>query len=123
MFRPTEAGQMSTPLRLQVPLTTVSFGVGVKSYVDVEGVIMANFKTYGGTEKVSNNVLIIEDTATVVCWYRPDIKSGCRVVRLQDGNDDKGNPNAVFEIIGEPENIEMRNQFLKFRVRRVVGGA
>jgi hypothetical protein len=36
-------------------------------------------------------------------------------VRLSDG--------AVFDILGEPENIEMRNQFLKFKVRRVKGGA
>ena len=115
MFRPTEAGQMSTPLRLQVPLTTVSFGVGVKSYVDVEGVIMANFKTLGGTEKTDNGILSVEDTAQVVCWYRPDIKSDTRSVVLQTG--------AIYEILGDPENIEMRNMFLKFKVRRIKGGA
>ena len=47
-------------------------------------------------------------------WYRPDIKGNCRIAR-EDG--------ATYDIIGEPENISMRNQFLKFKVRRVKGGA
>ena len=72
-------------------------------------------KSYGGTEKIDNGILSVEDTAQIVCWYRPDITGGCRLVRLTDS--------AAFEILGEPENIEMRNQFLKFKVRRIKGGA
>lgn len=114
MFRPTAASQMTTPLRLQTPTTSVVVGVSQKDWKDVDGTIMANFKTYGGTEIVNNNILSVEDTAQVVCWFRPDITSGCRVVRLTD--------NAIFEILGEPENIEQRNQFLSFKVRRIKGG-
>lgn len=115
MFRPNEAAQMTTAMRLQKPTATVSFGVAQKTWTDVDGVIMCNFKTYGGTERVDNNILSVEDTANIVCWYRPDIKSNCRLIRLSD--------NAAFEILGEPENIEMRNQFLKFKIRRIKGGA
>lgn len=115
MYRPNEAAQMTTALRLQTPTSDKVLGVNKKTYTDVAGVLMANMKTYGGTETTSNGVLSIEDTAQIVCWYRPDIRSGCRIVRLSD--------NATFEIIGEPENIEMRNQFLKFKVRRIKGGA
>ena len=106
---------MTTPLRLQTPKTVSSYGVNKKTWEDVDGVIMANFKTYGGTEKTDNGVLSVEDTAQIVCWYRPDIRSDCRIVRATDG--------AAFEILGEPENIEQRNQFLKFKVRRIKGGA
>lgn len=115
MYRPSEAGQMSTAMRLQTPVTVSEYGVSKKTWHDVKGVIMANFKTYGGTEKIDNNILSVEDTANIVCWYRPDVKSDCRLIRLSDG--------AAFEILGEPENIEMRNQFLKFKVRRIKGGA
>lgn len=115
MYRPTESAQMTTPLRLQVPTINVAYGVKEKTWKDADGVLMANFKTYGGTEKISNNVLSVEDTAQIVCWYRPDVKSDCRIVRLTDG--------ATYEILGEPENIEQRNQFLKFKVRRIKGGA
>lgn len=115
MYRPNEAAQMTTAMRLQTPVTASAYGVDNKTWQDVDGVIMANFKTYGGTEKIDNNILSVEDTASIVCWYRPDVKSSCRLIRLSDG--------AAFEILGEPENIEMRNQFLKFKVRRIKGGA
>ena len=115
MYRPMEAAQMTTPMRLQTPTSDKTLGVSKKTYADVLGVLLVNMKSYGGTETVNNGVLSVEDTAQIVCWYRPDIRSDCRLVRLYDG--------AVYEIIGVPENIEMRNQFLKFKVRRVKGGA
>jgi head-tail adaptor len=121
MFRPKEAEQMTTPLRLQSPTTGVSYGVNIKTYKNVNGVIWANFKTYGGTEKNDNGIITVEDTAQVVCWYRPDIKSNCRLVLL-DGSEDTDNA-KYYEILGEPENIEQRNMFLKFKVRRIKGGA
>ena len=115
MFRPSEAGQMTTPLQLQQPVNVVSYGVNKKTYKNIKGVVMANFKTFGGTEKNDNGIITVEETAQVVCRYRPDIKSDTRVVLLQTG--------AVYEILGDPENIEMRNMFLKFKLRRVTGGA
>jgi head-tail adaptor len=115
MYRPIEAAQMTTAMRLQTPVSEKTLGVSKKTWADVSGVLLVNMKTYGGTERTDNGVLTIEDTAQIVCWYRPDIRSDCRLVRLSD--------NAAFEILGEPENIEMRNQFLKFKVRRVKGGA
>ena len=115
MYRPSEAAQMTTPLQLQQPVTASVYGVNKKTWQNVDGVIWANFKTYGGTEVNNNGVLTVEDTADIVCWYRPDIQADCRIVRLTDG--------AEYEIIGNPENIEQRNQFLKFKVRRAKGGA
>ena len=115
MYRPIEAAQMTTATRLQTPTGGKTLGVSKNTYADVSGVVMVNWKSFGGTETASNGVLSVEDTAQIVCWYRPDIRSNCRLVRLADG--------AVYEIIGEPENIEQRNQFLKFKVRRVKGGA
>lgn len=123
MFRPTEAGQMTTPLQLQQPKTATSYGVNVKTYENIKGVVMANFKTFGGTEKNDNGIITVEETAQVVCRYRPDIKSDTRIILLPAGINEKGEPNAVYEILGDPENIEMRNMFLKFKVRRVKGGA
>ena len=61
-----------------------------------------------------NGVYSVIDTASVTTWYRPDITANCRILR-EDG--------AIYEIINEPENIEMQNTFLQFKVRRVKGGA
>ena len=106
---------MRTPFNLQVPEIDTYLGVNEKSWQTVSGVILANFKSYGGTETINNGVLTVEDTATVVCFFRPDIQSNCRLIRLTD--------NAVFEILGQPENIDEYGQYLKFKVRRVRGGA
>ncbi len=114
MYRPSSADQMTTPMQLQIPTSLTSYGVATKTYTDSD-VIMCNFKTFGGTESTSNDVLSVFDTAQITCWYRPDIKANCRLKRLPDG--------AVFEIVGEPENLEMRNQILYFKVERVKGGA
>lgn len=114
MYKPASANQMTTPMQLQVPKSTSSHGVATKTYTDSD-VIMCNFKTYGGTESDSNGVLSVIDTAQITCWWRPDIKSDCRLKRFPDG--------AIYEILGEPENIEQRNQILYFKVQRVKGGA
>ena len=118
MYRSNNGFQKTTAMRLQTPTTKIVKGATVKTFKDVSGdngLIMCNFKTYGGTEKVVNNLISAEDTAQIVCWYRPDITSDCRLKRLYD--------NAVFEIIGEPENLEMRNVELQIKIRRVKGNA
>lgn len=123
MFRPTEAAQMVTPLLLQLPVLTSSYGVNKKTYADAKGVIMANFKTFGGTEQNNNGVISVVETAQIVCRYRPDITSGSRFILLPAGYDESGKPKAVYEVLGDPENIEMRNMFFKIKVQRVKGGA
>ena len=116
-YRPAEAEQMTTPLKLLIPSpnSKIVNGVPVNEFIDAEDpIFLASFKTYGGTEQNINGVYSIRDTASIVCFYRPDIKSNCKIVRLTD--------NAVFKVLAEPENVDERNQFLKFRVERIKGG-
>lgn len=80
-----------------------------------DDVINASYVTYGGTEEVVNGVLSVIDTGIVETWYRPDIKADTRLKNTANGK--------VYEVLGEPENIEMRNQFLKFKVRSVRGSS
>lgn len=105
------------PLLLLTPTYATVSGVPTKTYppVSVGDLIYGNFKTYGGTERDINGLYSIEDTAVVETWYRPDIKSDCRICVASTG--------AVYEIVNEPEDINMRHQFLRFKVRRVKGGA
>lgn len=112
----------SIPLILLSPTTTTVSGVARKTYPTIEealnikdSLFFGSFKTYGGTERDVNGVYSIEDTADVETWYRPDIKSDCRVAVANTGK--------IYDIISEPENINMRNQFLKFKCRIVKGGA
>lgn len=107
----------TTPLMLLIPERKTVKGVPKNIYPEISEGIRFNgsFKTYGGTETEQNGLYSVLDTANVETWYRPDIKGDCRVVLLQTG--------AVYEIIGEPENLNMRGQYMKFKVQRVKGGA
>lgn len=105
----------TTPLKLLVPTSEKAAGVNKKTYPRDGPVFFASFKTYGGTEKESNGVLAVEDTATIETNFRPDITAECRILNPINGQ--------TYDILGSPENIEMRSQYLRFKVRNVRGGA
>lgn len=107
----------STALVLLIPQYSSAYGVKEKTFPAVaDGITFyGTFKTYGGTERDVNGVYSVEDTASIETWFRPDITSNCRIAVASTG--------AVYDILGEPENIDMRNQYLKFKVSRVKGGA
>ena len=117
----------SIPQILLSPTYKSVSGVLKKSYPTIEealekkdskgksvNLFFGTFKSYGGTERDVNGVYSIEDTANIETWFRPDIKSDCRI-GLETGE--------IYDILGEPENVNKRNQFLKFKVKRVKGGA
>lgn len=116
------------PLVVLIPTYEKKLGVVVPSYPTMEdalkeldergkqkNVFYGSFKTYGGTETYSDDLWVIKDTATIETWFRPDIKSDCRIGVISNG--------AIYDVINEPENIGMRNQFLKFKAMRLKGGA
>lgn len=105
----------TTPVKLLTPTYETIKGVRKKVFPDDGELLFCSFKTYGGTERDVNGVYSIEDTANVETWFRPDITSECAIMLADSGK--------VYEIIGEPENINMRNQYCKFKVRRVKGDA
>lgn len=105
----------TTSIMILKPSYTNSKGVVKKTYSDTGDIVNCSFKTYGGTESNNNDLYTIIDTANVQTWFRPDITSECRIKVIST--------DKIYEIIGDVENIDMRNQFLKFRVRAVQGGA
>ena len=114
-YRP--ALPFTTPMILLIPTYKKNGGVRTKVFPELaEGeTIFGTFKTYGGTEMAVDGVYSISDTAEVETWYRPDINSDCIIALTDTG--------AKFQILNEPENIYRRNQFLKFKVKRIKGGA
>lgn len=108
----------NVPVKILAPMRKTVSGVRKKVYPDPETVtevVFVSFRTFGGTERESNGLYVIENTATVETWFRPDITSDCQMYLIPT--------EQTYEVIGEPENIEMRNQFLKIRVRLVGGKA
>lgn len=110
-YRPSEP--FTVAVEVFNPTYETVKGVTRKVYPEHGVIIHCSFKTYGGTETTVNDQLTVVDTANVETWYRPDITSASQI-RLGT---------KVYEVMGEPENIEQRNQFLKFKVRGVKGGS
>lgn len=87
---------------------------GVKQEVFKEGVqFFCSAKSYGGTEKVVNDVYIIEDTWQIDTWFNPDFGKGDRIRLLDD--------NSEYEILASPENINRRGQYMRFKVSKIGG--
>lgn len=113
-YRP--ALPFSTPMILyKNPTYQKSGGVRTKVLPESGETIFCSFKTYGGTENTVDGIYSITDTAIIETWYRPDITSDCIIALADTG--------AQYQILNEPENINRRNQFLKFKVKRIKGGA
>lgn len=101
-----------TPAELLNPIgETMVKGVKQKQYGESERVYVS-FRTFGGTEKTSNGQIVVENTATLETWFRQDITPASRF--KIDG--------TTYEVLGAPENIGMRNQYLVAKVRAVKGG-
>lgn len=111
-YRPN--GPFNVPMFLFVPTTTTTKGSTKKIYSDEGELIYCTFRTFGGTERTNNDVLVIEDTAIIETWFRPDIKSDCKF---------KDTDGVEYEVLGTPENINKRNQYLRFKIKAVRGGA
>lgn len=103
----------SVPMSLLIPSTVTVKGSATKCYPETGILFFGTFRTFGGTERTVNNMIVVEDTGIIETWYRPDITADCRI--LVNG--------VPYEILGTPENIQMRNQFLCIKVRVVKGGA
>lgn len=112
MYRPRQP--FNVPARLLSPVYTQIRSVTKKEYEESIN-FFCSAKSYGGTERIINDQYVIEDTMEVECYFYPEIVANCRVRLLDDGSE--------WDIVSPPENIERRNQFLKFKIRRVRGGA
>jgi hypothetical protein len=83
-FKP--AFPFDTPIWLLIPTYTKKKGVTVKTFPDSGVLLYCSFKTYGGTEITTNGLYTVVDTAIVETWFRPDIKSDCRIMLLRLSN-------------------------------------
>lgn len=74
--------------------------------------IFCSVRSYGGTERTINGEWSIRDTLTVQTYYRPDITAQSAIM------DESG---AIWRMLNTPENVDMKNKFLQFKVERVKG--
>lgn len=87
-------------------------GVNQESFTE-KTMFFCAAKSYGGTEKIVNDVYVIEDTWQIDTWFNPAFAKGDRIRFLDD--------NTEFEILATPENINRRGQYMRFKVSRIGG--
>ena len=113
-FKPS--APFSVPFLLLKPTVTKKQGVNAKTFETPESATFAffgSFKTYGGTEREVNGVFTLDDTATVDTWFNPDITADARVYCQINGK--------TYEILGSPENIDLRNQYMRIKLQAIGG--
>lgn len=113
MYKPNEIKELRTAAQLLKPTYKTFEGKKKKIIPETGKQIFINFKSRGGSEVDVNGVLSVLDTANVVTWWDPDITSDA-LIKLEN--------DALYEIMGEPENVELQNQFVTFKVQRYKGG-
>ena len=105
------------PMKCLIPTETMVKGVPKKTFPDPTDekvpVFFGSFKTYGGTENFSNDVYTVYDTASIETWWNPTITSDCQIYLCETGE--------RWEVIGRPENIGMRHQYMQLKVQKVGG--
>lgn len=110
MFRPAQINELRTPAELLIPTYSKYNGVQKKTFPESGDLIFVNFKSKGGTESVVNGVYSVINTAEIVTWFDPRIKSDCRIKIDSD----------LYEIKGDPEVL---TPYVIVKTEKVSGGA
>lgn len=105
----------ATAAKLIKPTEEIVRGVTQKTYPELKDcpLFYCSLRTYGGSENWNNEVLTVVDTAKVETWYNPAITTDCMIYVCNTGE--------YYEVITQPENIGMRNQFMQFKAEKVGG--
>ena len=116
MMAYTPPTRFDTLMELRIPEIKVANGITKKTYPNDKEhrfLIFGSFRTFGGTEITVNDVIAVVDTATIDTWYHPKINTNCQIAIN----------NATYELIGTPEDIDNRHQYMQFKVQATKGGA
>ena len=88
-------------------------GVNQEKFTEQKETLYCTAKSYGGTEKIINDVYTIVDTLTFQTYYTPAISKGDKILLLDD--------NSEYEVLASPENINRANKWLVFKGERFSG--
>lgn len=108
MWKPN-VQNFTTPIKIQSRGETNVNGQPEITYVD-KAECFCNWKGRGGSETMKSGSMVVEDTAEIIMWYIPGINERDLVLL---------NHVTPYEVLNV-ENVEMRNQYLMLKVRRVV---
>lgn len=112
MYKPANIREFITPAVHKKATTSTVDSRSVKTYTEV-GTVRGKFKQKGTAETTANGLTLINEKTTFITWYKADFTAADI---LTIGGID-------FEIVGNPENVEMRNRYAVLTLERIDGGA
>ena len=112
MYKPANIREFITPAVHKKATSKTVDNRTVKTYTEV-GTVRGKFKQKGTAETNANGLTIINEKTTFITWYKADFAAADI---LTIGGVD-------FEIVGNPENVEMRSRYSVLTLERVSGGA
>ena len=112
MYKPANIREFITPAVHKKATSQIVNGRTVKAHTEV-GTIRGKFKQKGTAETTENGLTIINEKTTFTTWFKADIMAAD--ILTIGGLD--------FEIVGKPENVEMRSRYMVLTLERVGGGA
>lgn len=102
-----------TPFKILKRTVEKVDGMNNTTYTELPNVLYCTAKSYGGTEKVINDVYVVVDTLTFQTYYTPLLSKGDKIRLLDD--------NTEYEVLASPENINRANKWLVFKGERISG--
>lgn len=112
MFKPANIREFITPA-VHKKATSVTVNGRIAKTYEAVGTVRGKFKQKGTAEINANGLTVVNDKTTFMTWYKKDFAAADI---LTIGGVD-------FEIIGTPENVEMRGRYCILNLERIEGGA
>lgn len=112
MYKPANIREFITPAVHKKATSVTVDNRTTKAYAEV-GTVRGKFKQKGTAETTANGLTVINEKTTFTTWFKADFAAAD--ILTINGVD--------FEIIGTPENVEMRSRYAVLTLERISGGA
>lgn len=112
MYKPARVTSFVTPAEHKKPRSVTKNGRTQKTF-EIVGTVRGHFKQKGTAETNANGLTVINDKITFTTWYKADFAA--KDILTINGED--------YEVIGTPENVEMRGRYSIITLEKMGGGA
>lgn len=112
MYKPAKIRDFNTLAVHKKPITELVNGRTIQTLVE-SGNLKGLFKLKGTSEVNANGVIVVNDKTSFITWWKNDLESGdVLTIRGVD-----------YQIIGTPENVELRGRYAVINLEKIGGGA
>lgn len=115
MYKPAKIREFITPAVHQKPKTQTQNSRTQKGPYTAVGTVRGKFKQKGTAETTANGLTVVNDKTTFITYYKKVNPFEAKDILTINGVD--------YEIIGTPENVEMRGLYAVLNLEKISGGA